>query len=430
MDAIGLIGNLGKRLREAAKNSETFPNDDAEHAGRVAEYVVRHELSERMAGTGWELRDNIRVPDPASRRRREIDFVITALDRAIVVELKHWSGEVLVTPEGNVIQNRRYGKGPIVHGPLFSDLKDKAETLRLHNASFGRKHVPIDTFVVFYDGKGNLRLDASVAKRPDVVTYDKLLKAMPSQESEPSLLKRVLLGLMSLFGFDQADPANKRSMPTDAIASFRETLADLGSWDVLAMNGGRLLVGDILSETGGSQPALRNGLFDRRKTVSISLEVDRSRLLALFRDPDEYAMAKARGSDGTVGDWRIRTDTAVFFHPAGQADPEAFEVRNLLGMEYGYREKPRYAFGFADLETGMLMVGKVKGLHQVGVFIDICFRDEEGRSKDALVSRKAMDEAAESLREKFRKGARVLVRIDGLSERNHRVFLAPVDASP
>ncbi len=430
MDAAAFFANLRKRLQEAGKNSESFQKDDAEHAGRVAEYVVRSELSERMDGTAWELRDNIRAPDPALRRRREIDFVITAPDRAIVVELKNWTGEVLLSEDGHVIQKRRYGKEPIDHGPLFDDLRDRVETLRLHHASFGRDEARIDAFVVFYDERDSLRLDISVASRPDVVTYEKLLKAMPSQAMEPSVLKRVLLGLMAIFGFDQAENGATKAKPSKAIALFRETLADLGSWDVLALNGGRVIFGDILPETGGSLPVLKSGLFDRRKTLAISLEVDRSRLLALFRTPDEYALAKTQGADGSLKDWRIKTDMAIFFHPAGQAEPEAFEVRNLTGMEYGYREKPRYAFDFGELELGRLMVGKVKGVHHVGVFVDIGLRDENGKPKDALVPKKVKDEASEALREMFKKGARVLVRIENLSEQNRQVFLSPIDASP
>ena len=248
--------------------------------------------------------------------------------------------------------------------------------------------------------------------------------------TEPSLLKRVLLGLMAIFGFDQAENGATKTKPSKAIASFRETLADLGSWDVLALNGGRVLFGDILPETGGALPALKSGLFDRRKTVEISLEVDRNRLLALFRESDEYAVAKVQEAGGSVKDWRIKIDMAIFFHAAGQAEPEAFEVRNLLRMEYGYREKPRYAFDFDDLEPGRLMVGKVKGAHQVGVFVDIGLRDENGKPKDALVPKKTMEEASAALREMFKKGARVLVRIENLSERNRRVFLSPIDASP
>lgn len=429
MDAAAFFRNLGKRLREAEKNSESFQKNDAEHAGRVAEYVVCRELSERMSGTGWELRDNIRVPDPASRRRREIDFVITAPDRAIVVELKNWTGEVLLSEDGHVIQKRRYGKEPIDHGPLFDDLRDRVETLRLHHATFKRETVRIDAFVVFYDERGNLTLDISMTSRPDVVAFEKLLKGMPSQATEQSLLKRVLLGLMAIFGFEQAESGATKAKPSNAIAALRETLADLGSWDILALNGGRVLFGDILPETGNSLPVLKSGLFDRRKTVAVSLEVDRSRLLALFREPDEYAVAKTEGADGSVKDWRIKTDTAIFFHPAGQAEPEVFEVRNLLRMEYGYREKPRYAFEFGELEPGRLMIGKVKGFHQVGVFVDIGLRDENGTPRDALVPQKAMEEASTALRDMFIKGGRVLVRIENLSERSRRIFLSPIDAS-
>lgn len=430
MDAVAFFGNLGKRLSEASKNSESFQKDDAEHAGRVAEYVVRQELSERMDGTGWELRDNIRVPDPASRHRREIDFVITTPDRGIVVELKNWTGDVLLSDGGHVIQRRRYGKEPIDHGPLFEDLRERVETLRLHHASFGREGVIIDAFVVFYDERGNLKLDESVASRPDVVTYEKLLKAVPSQAAESSLLKRVLLGLMVIFGFGSAECGATQTKPSKAIASFRETLADLGSWDVLALNGGRVVFGDILPETGGSLPVLKSDLFDRRKTVAILFEVDRSRMLALFREPDDFAVAKAQGADGSVTNWQIKTNTEIFVHPAGQAEPEAFEVRNLLRIEYGYREKPRYTFDFGDLQLGKLMVGKVKGLHHVGIFVDIGLRDENGKSKDALIPTKTLDEVSAVLRGMLKKGARVLVRIENLSERNRRVFLAPVDASP
>lgn len=430
MDVAAFLGGMGKRLQLAGRNAESFQKDEAEHAGRIAEYVVCRELSERMSGTGWELRDNIRVPDPSSRRRRELDFVITAPDRAIVVELKNWTGEVLLSEDRHVIQKRRHGKESVDHGPLFDDLRDRVETLKLHHASFKRDAARIDSFVVFYDGYGNLTLDTSMASRPDVIAYEKLLKGMPSQATEPSLLKRVLLGLMTVLGFVQVENGATNVKPSKAIAELRETLANLGSWDVLALNGGRVLLGDILPETGGSLPDLKSGLFDRREIVALSLKVDRSRLLALFREPDEFAVAEAKARDGTVKECLIKTDIPIYFHPAGQAEPEMFEVRNLLMMEFGYREKPRYIFDFGELERGRLMVGKVKGVHKVGIFVDIGLREENGTTRDALVPQKVMEEASAALRNMFTKGARVLVRIDSLSERGRRVFLSPIDTSP
>lgn len=114
------MSTLAERLAAALKHQRAFDDDPTRQAGREAERQAGEALAVRLAGTGWQIHAGRRVPDPETRQRREIDFVITSPTEAIVVELKNWSGTVRM--EGReVVQERRGQLGVVRHGPLFDD---------------------------------------------------------------------------------------------------------------------------------------------------------------------------------------------------------------------------------------------------------------------------------------------------------------------
>lgn len=423
-----LFSGIWRRLDEAKKNGEIFPLDGDSDAGRAAEETVERELAQRMAGTGWQLRSNVRVPDAPARRRREIDFVITSPDRVIVLELKNWSGEVALDDYGSLLQHRRYERGTVNHGKLFDDVQERAEVLRMHHLSRGGVPVKVDALVVFFDEYGNLDLHADVAARPDVVTYEKLMEAMPSEGPESSFLERILLGVLTLLGYDTPEKEQRSDKPSDNIASFRQTIAVLGTWDVLVLHGGRRCYGDLLNVEEVDAPTVQEQLLNRITTSAVSFHVDRSRWLAVVREPDAFATAKAEGRDGQATAWQVGTSTPIVFHSPKQVKPIRYEVRNVERLEYGYTEKPKLIDRFDDMSVGMTLVGKVSGSRADGIFVNIGWR-EAGKPRDAWIPASALAQMPLATRDVLRKDARVLVRIERLLEREQRVFLTLIDVS-
>ena len=413
------FSRLHSRIHEANQNSESFITDAADEAGRAAEHEVSLDLTKRLTGTGWEFCDNVRVPDPTRRRQRELDFVITSPTEGIIVELKNWSGRLEMADDGAVIQHRRYNKGPENHGNLFSDLNERVEVLHLHHCSRGRLPIQIRGYVIFFND--NLEIPEVIAQRKDVLTYTKLLSFMPPTIEEPSLLKRILLAIMRFFGAkseDKEQPAP--ALPSDRVVSFRETLAELGSWDVLDLYGGGYVFGDIQTPLalGLQDPSYA---FDRVQTRTLDVDVvDRSVLLALFRDPAPCATARVTRWDGVCQAVNIRTNFPIKVRPAGEKAVAEYQIRNVLRLTFGYMKRPRFTLTYDDLSEGMLLVGKVGRTKDFGTFIDIGLRGKNGQPRDVLAP--ARGHSTASRVPPF--GARVLVRIEKLVEATERVFVA------
>lgn len=422
---MGIVDKISKRMAQAEANSKEYPEDLKDSAGRNAELAVARELRPRLAGTGWELVQNIRVADPATRRQRELDFVITAPDRAVVIELKRWSGKVSMRGD-DVIQERRNGE-QVNHGALFADLADRVELLRHRHLALKRDAVPIQGLVVFYDERGNLRLSDDVASRPDVVDYARLMAGMPesrreAEVDEPSFLSRVLASVLALLG-QNLEPlpelAPRPRAATWGVMDLRRTLAEFGTWDVVELHGGRTFHGDILDATGAEHPAIKGVLFNRAATAGGRIDCERGAIGALFGTHDGGATAKAIGRNGFVGEWRLPVDLPIVVQAAGQAAPEFYPAGSVVAFHYGYDKKPKTRFAFEDLSIGMMLTGRVKYLRPRGAFVDIGVDTPLGKHRHAVARPAGPGRASLTVEQAaawraVKVGARVLVRVASL----------------
>lgn len=408
--------DLFKRIDEARKNSKEYIHDSSDKSlrGHEAEHEVCNFLTPRLSGTGWEMVNGVRVPDPTKRRRRELDFVITSPSEVLVIEMKNWTGEVRMTDTGDVIQLNRNGDR-IDKGKLFDDVAERAELLRLHHVSKGRKSVRCRSFVVFYDPYGNLDLDEEIASRDDVLRFEQLSDLMPNG-NEPFLL-RLLEALMRFFGFERR--AGVVPTPTTEIVEFRQSISELGGWDVVVLNGGLTLCGDILS-VGEKRPEYgESATFDRAQMALVQFDVDRNVLASIFRAPSSYARATAAGRNGVVSTWQVPARDEILFHRAGDGAPTRYEVRNFLSMQFGYCARPKTVYGYEDLDVGMSFVGRVESINEKGIFVDIGYREAAGKVRH--VRARPNKDTTLSV------GRRVLARITRLIEDGKRVSVEIVD---
>lgn len=438
---MSLISDFPKRLAQAEANARFFSEDGKDNAGREAERKVASDLRPRLAGTGWELRQNIRVADPVMRRQREFDFVITAPDRVVVIELKRWSGKVFMRGE-EVIQERRGGQGEVNHGDLFGDLLDRVELLRHRHLAMQGDPVRIERLVVFYDESGNLKLSEEISRRADVVDYARMIRDMPDARKfigpkSDSFLTRVMNGILSMLG-QRADATEvdgpRPPVSSRAILSFRRTIAEFGTWDVIELYGGKIYHGDVLDETGSCHSALHAGLFNRAATARIEIKCERSPINVLFGVHDGRATAKAVGRNGSAGDWRIAADLPIIIQAAGQPTAESFIAGNVVSIEFGYDRKPKTRLSFENLEVGDLLTGKVKFFGPRGAFVDVGLEPREGKRRDVLArpggpgNKNLTVEQAEAWRG-VRVGARVLVRIKSVDLGARRAEVDIVEAA-
>ncbi len=298
--------SLSERLAAVRLNQKRFAMSDGEVAGRSAEQAATLALARQLAGTGWRVHAGLRVPDPKRKGRRELDFVITAPDVVLVVELKNWAGEI-VLDEGKFLQLRRPPKPPVKHGDIIRDLHHKMSVLGRYHAARDGLEAPMQAFVAFYNRR--LVLPEALHGHEEIIFFGSLLEELPSKPDPTAV--------------------------TPEIASMRESLDSCGSWDMVRLHGGRLGLGDI--HTNEALEVAGHTLSDREAILGYDLLVDRSTLSALFKPP--RCRLRVRYRDGREAVVDAPPELEVPWRPAGQKKLERSALRHLEEVRYGYVRK-------------------------------------------------------------------------------------------
>lgn len=327
------MSTLAERLAMAREHQRTFDDDPTRRAGREAERAAGEALAARLQRTGWQIHAGRRVPDPATRQRRELDFVITTPTEAVVVELKNWSGTVRMQGR-DVVQERRGQQGVVDHGPLFEDLAERARVLLKHHTALGRPACPIRSLVVFHNPR--VRLARDVASRRDVVAFEALLGDMPAGASG---LDSTLHAVFRFLGFTTNTPRSG----SPSIHALRGTLDELGTWDVVRIHGGRAVLGDVMDRHDRHFAHALGPGADRAHVRRIEMEVGRSLVAAIFRAPPRRAHIFLR--DGTMRVQDVPRDGALRIQPAGSRTRETIALHHVTSLEFGYSMYPEYHGG-------------------------------------------------------------------------------------
>lgn len=360
-----------ERVKEAWRNDKEFHDTGDMVAGREAEYEVRKLINRRIHGTGWRVFSSIRVPDQNKKVRREFDFVITAPDRAYMLELKNWSGSIELV--GDVmVQHRRYDAGTIDHGPLLQDVEYRARLLAslVDNQSSQINVIPI---LVFYND--NLDIPDDIRAHPSVITYTDLKGLLPApSELDVGLIEAILVYL----GLRETRELPEPPASEGAIMELQRALENLGTWDVLEFNGSKISFGDVISRTQTDHRFAGKSITDRASVASIDLSVPRSIISAIFSEPSYSLELSCR--DRTSVSVSFPQDSFIYFQPAGAKEPEKVFLRSLKRIEFGYITKHIVRYGWNDLTNGLLINGKVKSVVVgLGVFL------EAGAPVDAFI---------------------------------------------
>ncbi|KAL2650245.1 hypothetical protein R1flu_018373 [Riccia fluitans] len=94
-------------------------------AGRLAESKVADVF---QGVPGVQVYSSLRIPDTGHRGRREIDIVLLLKRELYVVEVKNWSGEIRLQPDGSWCQIRRNGSVQ-THPNIVEETKYRASLL-------------------------------------------------------------------------------------------------------------------------------------------------------------------------------------------------------------------------------------------------------------------------------------------------------------
>lgn len=323
-----------QRWTTLVSNRTALSNDASQLAGSQAELHLLADISRRLEGTGWRVWHGVRVPFQG--RRREIDLVITSLERVFVIELKNWSGTLELHGD-EVVQMRRHNAGMIHHGRLFDTMDERVDALGSWHGQRGAEVPPLTSLLVFYNPRLIVSAEARARYGHLMLSANALMAMLPKPSAaapQASWWQRVL-------GAARRRASSKRLPPVSPkIAAFQSTMDALGSWDQLEYFGGKMAVGDILrvgprvEAEGGAKPHIA----DRAKLQEVLVEAPRS-WFALFRE-DMRPRLQLIARDGAVVDAIAGEDDTLWFHAAGQPKPQEVRVAQLTAIRFGYSKKP------------------------------------------------------------------------------------------
>ncbi|NQT64949.1 MAG: NERD domain-containing protein [FCB group bacterium] len=389
---------LKDRISETIDNKEPFVQEAHIQAGHDAEYMVRKLINQRIKRTGWKVFSSIRVPDEKNNLRREYDFIITSPTEVFAIELKNWSGDLVVNHD-EFIQYRRYNGGRVNHGKILQDLIYKVDLLKSYCKQDEVKILSIFPLLVFYNSK--LNIPNEIAENKMVLRYNQFKKKLPqSRHVSVGLLEAILIHL------GLREPRKSESIPkvSDSIAALHNILDSFGTWDIIEYNGSKknkkIGYGDILGD-GKNEVKLGNIIITDRKYISsIDVKVDRSNIRAFFSDPRYRLLINYR--DNNKATLTFNKNTSIKFQSAGSENSVDLFLRNLVRTEFGYLSRNIFQNPWESLQAGMKFEGKITRNKPYGVFIDI------GVGRDGLLH---ISEVPDTNSASFAFGDKILVEV-------------------
>ena len=315
---------MSERLKIIARNRRRHDPVANVSAGRMAELQLAGILDYRLKSSSYEYVAGLRIPH--RKRRREIDFVITTPDEVWAVELKNWSGFVRLDGS-NVVQHRAGGRGVVDHGRLLADLRHKQGVLTSYLEDHLDEVPRVWTVLVFANDRVGIDDELLAVDDMDVVRIREFVGALPPA---PPQYGPIWGRLRKFFSGEGEEKQKALPTVTDPIRKAREVLASLGTWDLMMLHGGRILSGDVLGLSVEE-------LDDRERFRRLEIDVPRSWLAALNSELSLRVAAVERSGEAVP--FELGFEETVKFHRAGQPKTEDFELRDVVGISFGYVSK-------------------------------------------------------------------------------------------
>ena len=299
---------LGARLHEAWLQRRKFSPIGHQVAGREAEEHLTKIISAGIEGTHWRMWEGLRIPNKDGRRR-EVDCIVVGGENVLMIEQKHWSGEMeIISEDGRerVIQHRRSGD-KMDHGDVFGTIKLKTTILQHHHGASEFFTVEMLPFVIF--SNRNLDVPDSVKAREDCWSLADILDYLPKSGGN--------------------DPSNDGlSVPHAALAA---TLDRLGSWDTLHHYGGQQTIGDIYSVSENSGRLASLFKQHRERITIIKIIAERSLWKAIIKRPT--LTAELFEEEGMFEVCEVEPGGCLNYRGAGSRQRKTIEWRHITGME-------------------------------------------------------------------------------------------------
>nr|XP_018667590.1 uncharacterized protein LOC100184194 [Ciona intestinalis] len=226
---------------QQASNPSKYDEDKQRLAGRQAEDHIENLLKELGGIPNCNIFRSLRVPDEFQTRRHEIDLIVLTNYGLYCIEVKNWAGKLISCKNGDfweqrktvTKENKTFSQQTQYPNPL-SESKKKTNILRLHLLRSG-VCLPESkcTSRVVLTNK-SCKVDDTIKNDPTVIRYENLhIFALSFQQSYSTILTDMVVP--SFF---------RGTLSSTQLQQIRGSLGQIGTWDVLQLNGGKKLIGD------------------------------------------------------------------------------------------------------------------------------------------------------------------------------------------
>ncbi|KAK6155411.1 hypothetical protein DH2020_009659 [Rehmannia glutinosa] len=272
---------------------------------------------------GCKVYVGLRIPDPDSASRRDIDIVLVTNQDAVVISVKNVSGIVSIGEENNWVAKNHITEHlpdpvaetkqlvPILEGYL----KQRGVSLPQEYLSF-KVICPNPSF----------RSGNSDVFPPEVITYDQWIQLKPEQRSLYSeWIKGPLLGW-------KKEPFSEK---------LNSVLSTAPIWDRLELKDKKYILGEFIEFKGKQDDLKALGTIKRskvslltiKKTIMIKFGHMMVQVQVLFT-PRDYRVEGIEGPSSSSG-WdevNVTSNTQIVFQPQNSKKPRKYKLSSVVSM--------------------------------------------------------------------------------------------------
>ena len=319
---------LVNRLRQWSEIQKVVPTKEAPDVtgGRDAELLLKQLVGSSFAFKDGHVFAGRRIPSKRQGRRREIDLIVCTPRMIHLIEVKNWSGSLIVR-DRRWSQTRRSGD-VVDHGDLFESARLKQDAVAEYLHELG---IPIErklirenivSEIIFMNPR--LELDPAIEALPEVITRRELDRYLGRQQQR-GLAERMSASLIELclaseskYGDKASRPGSER-IPAAKYKQITTCLSETETWDQLHLYGTKVIAGDVLRLQLGAASYRKHDLVSITGKQPIRLWWTRHWL---------WGFVKAATGLGTLGRLYLgkgRMDVTyadtVTFHAVGDESP-------------------------------------------------------------------------------------------------------------
>lgn len=263
-----MISGITNRLIQAQQASipPSHVENEAEKAGREAEKELENILISKAGIQTGNIFPRLRIPDGFQTQRHEVDLVVVTGDGIYCIEVKNIGGEITLCVDDKFWERRRVNGSVTTSVSQFPNpvhgIRNKAQILRNHLMRAGICIQERNFFPRVVLMNKNSKIDELIEADHYVIT----------QESLPDFLKSFKRPLSTTVTESIIPAFFSGKLSYSQIDQSRNALAQIGTWDIVELHGGRQLIGDFkgCTELTCERSEIEKLVFNHQRNTTMS----------------------------------------------------------------------------------------------------------------------------------------------------------------